>query len=266
MDNAVIVKRTALITGASSGIGFELARCFARGGYRLVLVARDAKRLDEQALRLGMEFQVQITAITKDLAKPGAPQELIEELENQDLAITALVNNAGFATYGPFADSDLGKELEMLQLNIAALTALTRLALPGMRERRHGRILNVASTAAFQPGPLMAGYYASKAYVLHFSEALANELAGSGVSVTCLCPGPTETGFVARAGMAESKLFKRGVMAAAEVARIAYEGCERGKTIVIPGFKNRLLSLAPRLVPRAWTAAMVRKVQERDER
>lgn len=262
MSTAATVRKTALITGASGGIGFELARCFARGGYRLVLVARDAKRLDDQALKLGMESQVPITAIAKDLARPGAAQQLVEECEAQDLAITVLVNNAGFATYGPFAEADLAKELEMIQLNVAALTALTSLVLPGMRERRHGRILNVASTAAFQPGPLMAVYYASKAYVLHFSEALANELAGSGITVTCLCPGPTETGFVARADMGASKLFKSGVMAPAEVARLGYEGCLKGRTIVIPGLVNRLLAWAPRIAPRAWAAALVRKVQE----
>ena len=184
-------------------------------------------------------------------------------LEEGGLSVDVLVNDAGFGVYGPFAETAIGKELEMIQVNVMALTHLTKLLLAGMRARRAGRILNVASTAAFQPGPLMAVYYASKAYVLSFTEALANELAGSGVTVTALCPGPTITEFQKHAGVAQTRLFRSMlVMNASEVARAGYEGMLRGKRLVIPGVGNRLLVQALRVSPRSFVTAAARRVQE----
>src|ERR1051326_158513 len=204
------MKETALITGASSGIGLDLARLFAKEGYDVVLV-----------------------------------------------------NNAGFGVTGPFVETDLANELEMIQVNIVALTELTKLLLGPMVARRRGRVLNVAATAAFQPGPLMAVYYATKAYVLSFSEAIADELRDSGVTVTALCPGPTETGFAAVADMTASRLFNVAKpMSSADVARAGYEGMKRGRRIVIPGVKNKLLTQSIRVSPRRMVTTIVRKLQE----
>jgi short-subunit dehydrogenase len=184
--------KCALITGASSGIGRELATLFARDGYDLTLVARDRAMLARIGDELTRVHGVAVDVIAQDLSHPNAAAEVYRELKRRSIKIDVLVNNAGFGTYGPFVDSDAATESEMLQLNIVALTKLTRLFLEDMLAKREGRILNVASTAAFQPGPLMAVYYASKAYVLSFSEALANELRDSGVTVSTLCPGPTQ--------------------------------------------------------------------------
>ena len=200
-------RNTALITGASSGIGLELANLFARDGNDLVLVARSEGKLRQIASRLEGEFGIATRVLAADLAKPHAAQELVMTLNVHKVTIDALVNNAGFGLAGPFVATDLDKELEMIQVNIVALTELTKLLLPGMVTRRSGRILNLASTAAFQPGPLMAVYYATKAYVLSFSEAIADELRDSGVTVTALCPGPTDTGFAAVASLESSRLF-----------------------------------------------------------
>lgn len=256
-------KQTVLITGASGGIGYELAKVFAREGYNLVLVARSEQKLAETAADLGGKHQVTVKVIVKDLAGPMAPDEIYAELRRESIAIDILVNNAGFATYGPFVELDLAKELEMLQLNVVALTHMTKLFLTDMLARRAGKILNVASTAAFQPGPLMAVYYASKAYVLSFSEAIANELRGTGVMVTALCPGPTQSGFQARARMEDSRLLTSGVMDAETVAWAGYRGLMAGKTVIIPGLRNRLLALAPRFTPRRMTTEIVRRAQER---
>lgn len=252
------IRSTALITGGSSGIGLALARQFGAAGYQLVLVARDPARLDAQALALGMEVSVPITAIAKDLSRPAACAELVAELDRRDLTITALVNNAGVGVYGPFADSDAEGVAALIALNIGALTALTRLLLPGMLARRHGRILNVASTAAFQPGPLMAAYFASKAYVLSFSEAIQAELADSGVTVTCLCPGPTATGFAARARMGASRLFQHGVMGSDSVAAAGFRACIAGRRLVVPGLLNNLHVGMVRVSPRWLVSRVVR--------
>ena len=173
-----------------------------------------------------------------------------------------LINNAGFGAYGAFAESNLERDLEMIQVNISALTSLTRLVLPGMLERRRGRIMNVASTAGFQPGPLMAVYYATKAYVIMFSEAIANELKGTGVTVTCLCPGATATQFAARANMEQSRLFKLGAMRSADVAQAGYKGMMAGKTLVIPGLLNKTLAFSVRFSPRKLVTAISRSLQE----
>jgi short-subunit dehydrogenase len=256
-------RQTALVTGASGGIGRELARAFAAGGYDLVLVARSEGKLEELAGELRSRRGIGVRVLAKDLAEPGSPDEIFQELEGAGVDVDVLVNNAGFATFGPFAETDLASELEEIQLNVVAPTHLTKRFLPWMLARRRGGVLNVASSAAFQPGPLMAVYYATKAYVLSFSEALAEELRGSGVTVTALCPGPTATGFQARAEMQGSGLFTGPlkVMDAAAVARAGYEGFRAGKRIVIPGLINKLGVQSVRISPRALTTRIVRAMQ-----
>lgn len=254
---------TALVTGASGGIGEELARLFAADGHDLVLVARSLDKLARLAEEMEAKHGVAARVLVSDLARPEAPQEIFEELKSAGVTVDALVNNAGFGSYGLFAETDLKSELELLQVNVVALTHLSKLFLPGMLARRRGYLMNVASTAAFQPGPLMAVYYASKAYVLSLSEALANECAGTGVVVSALCPGPTETGFVAAAGMGDSKLFDRAVMDARTVAVEGYRGLLHGKTIVIPGFRNNLLARSIGFFPRNLVTKVVRGIQEK---
>ena len=253
----------ALITGASTGIGYELTKLFARDGYQLVLVARNPQRLTEVKDELQRQFHVSVTVVSKDLALAQAPDELFAELQREGIAVDVLVNNAGFGTHGFFAESDLAMQRGMMQVNMAAPTHLVRLFLPGMIKRGAGRILNVASTAAFQPGPLMAVYYASKAYVLSFSEALANELRGSGVSVTVLCPGPTKTEFQRRAGVEETQLMRSGIMDARAVAVAGYRGLMTGRTVVIPGTRNRVLAAAVKFLPRSLVTRVVRNIQEK---
>jgi len=250
---------TALITGASSGIGLELARIFAHNGFNLVLVARNRTKLLEIAADMA---GISVNVIAKDLAHPRAAQEVFDELQEKSIPVDVLINNAGFGQHGKFAETALEIDLEMIELNIVALTALTKLFLPAMLARHAGKVMNVASTAAFQPGPLMAVYYASKAFVLSFSEAIANELEGSGVSVTCLCPGATETNFAQRAQMTNSLLFKMGAMDAKIVAQLGFEGLMKGKTLVIPGAKNKLLAQSLRLSPRKLVTAISRRIQE----
>src|ERR1044072_4922644 len=235
-------KMTALVTGASGGIGEELARLFAADGHDLVLVARSRDKLTRLAEEMKAKHGVAARVLAADLVRDEAPQEIFEELSADGVTVDALVNNAGVGTYGLFAETDLQSELDLLQVNIVALQHLSQLFLPGMMARRRGYLMNVASTAAFQPGPLMAVYYASKAYVLSLSEALANECEGTGVRISALCPGPTETGLVAAAGMGDSKLFDRAVMDARTVAVEGYRGLLAGKTIVIPGLRNNLLA------------------------
>jgi short-subunit dehydrogenase len=256
-------KMTALVTGASGGIGEELARLFAADGHDLVLVARSRDKLARLSEELAAKHGVKARVLASDLARPDGPQEIFDELQGAGVSIDALVNNAGFGSYGLFAETDSQSELGLLQVNVVALTHLSKLFLPGMIARRRGYLMNVASTAAFQPGPLMAVYYASKAYVLSLSEALANECEGTGVVVSALCPGPTETGFVAAAGMQESKLFERGAMTAREVAEDGYRGMLAGKGIVIPGFRNNLLARSIGLFPRGLVTRVVRGIQEK---
>jgi len=239
-----------LITGASSGIGRELARQFAGDGADLVLIARSEDRLRELAAGLAAESGVTVEVVPADLARPGSPDQIVQTLAERQIEVDVLVNNAGFGARGPVAGIGVGRQLDMIEVNVAALTRLTALLLPAMLERRRGGILNVASTAAFQPGPNSAVYYATKAYVLSFTEALAEEVRGSGVRVSCLAPGPTDTGFAAQAGAAGSRLFRRGVMDAGRVARAGHDGLRRGKTLVIPGLRNRALAVGARLSPR----------------
>lgn len=253
-------KLNVLITGASSGIGLDLAHLFAADGYNLVLVARSADKLGNLAAELKRKHKVEAFAVPIDLAEPAAPEELFRLLDEQGIFIDVVVNNAGFGTHGAFVESDPMAELQMIQVNITALVSLTRLFLPNMLANKRGRILNVASTAAFQPGPYMAGYYASKAFVLSFSEAIAAELSGTGVTVTALCPGPTDTGFQKRAGMEQTLLFKANTMTSAEVARIGYRAMLKGKRVVITGAKNKILAFSTRLAPRRVVTAIARKL------
>jgi uncharacterized protein len=260
-------KGLVVVTGASGGIGAELCKLFARDGYSLLLAARSGDKLTTFATELTTTYGVPSSACALDLSAPDAPEQLFEAAQQQRQPVDILVNNAGYGVYGPFAESDLATTLQMLHVNIIALTTLTRLFLPDMVRRNKGRILNVASTAAFQPGPLMAVYYASKAYVLHFSEAIAEELATTNVGVTALCPGPTATGFESRAAMGESKLFQnsRRVMDARTVAEAGYRGLMRGRRCVVPGVWNKLLMQAVRLVPRRMVVRIARQMQERRE-
>ncbi|MFY9905815.1 MAG: SDR family oxidoreductase [Terriglobales bacterium] len=256
-------RKTALITGASFGIGMELTRIFAREGYNLVLVARTADKLRQIASELEKAHGTRSLILAIDLTDPGAPAYVLDQTTRADLQIDVLVNNAGFGQYGRFAENDLEECLRQIQLNITTLTHLTRLYLPMMIERKSGRILNVASTAAFQAGPLMAVYYATKAYVLHFSEAIANELNGTGVTVTCLCPGPTVTEFLQRAKMEGIRLAKFGAMDARTVAEDGYRALMAGKPVVISGFKNWLVAQSVRFAPRRMVTAVARKLQEK---
>jgi len=261
MDNQ---KGIAIVTGASGGIGYELAKLFARDGYSLLLVARSGEKLRTVSAELASTYAIDATACRVDLAEAGACDQVLAAAQKSNRPVHVLVNNAGFGSWGPFVETDPQVTLGMLQVNIVALTALTRLFLPSMVARKCGRILNVSSVAAFQPGPLMAVYYASKAYVLHFSEALADELRQTGVTVTALCPGPTATGFEQRATLGESWLFSGGgALDARMVAEVGYRGLMQGRRIVIPGLWHKLLVLGERLVPRRVVVRIVRGLQER---
>ncbi len=252
---------TVLITGGSSGIGWELAKVFASKGDSLVLVARDENELQAKADTLPSSAEQQHQALASELSQPDAVESLVGRMQANGTTADVLVNNAGFGDYGLFAETDLETDLAMIRVNILALTELTKRLLPGMLARGNGKILNLASTAAFLPGPRMAVYYASKAYVLSFSEALAEEVRGSGVSVTALCPGPTKTGFEDRAGAGASRLFRYGTADATEVAQTGYEGLMAGTTVVVPGLSNRIATFFPRVAPRGLTAKLVKRVQ-----
>jgi short-subunit dehydrogenase len=247
----------ALVTGASSGIGLELVRLLARDGHELLLAGRDHARLESvaaEARRLGSPA---VAVVAADLSAPDGVERVLEAVATTGRGVAVLVNNAGAGAAGPFAESDASASLDMIQLNVTALTHLTRALLPDLLAAPQGRVLNVASTAAFQPGPYLAVYYATKAFVLSFSEALGEELAPHGVSVTALCPGPTATGFQRRAGIGDGRGLHRFVTAdAASVARAGYDGMRRGRRVVIPGLANRLLVQAGRFAPRA----LVRRV------
>jgi uncharacterized protein len=253
---------TVLITGASGGIGYELARLFARDHHNLVLVARSGDKLRQIANELQARG-VTVKTIALDLAVPPAPKFLFDQLQNEGIAVDILINNAGFGVHGEFASIAESETLGQIELNITALTALTRLFLPSMIARRSGRIMNVASTAGFQPGPLMAVYYATKAYVISFSEAIANELRGSGVTVTCFCPGATHTGFAQRAGTQESRLFRLGAMSAEKVARDGYRAVMAGRGLVISGAHNWVVAESTRFAPRRIVTAVSRWVAEK---
>jgi short-subunit dehydrogenase len=252
-----------LITGASSGIGLELAHLFAHDGYRLVLLARNRNTLRQIGDDLQARYSVTVRIAPKDLAHPATPTELYQELQEAGVVLDVLVNNAGFGLSGAFQGTDWNTENEMMQVNMVAATHLTKLFLPQIRARE-GKIMNLASTAAFQPGPFMSVYYASKAYILSFSEALAEELEGSGVTVTCLCPGPVKTNFQRRAYLQGTAMANSPLLVdVREVARLGYEGMMRGKRLVIPGWKNRAGVELLRISPRSIVTKVVRRLQEK---
>jgi len=247
---------TVLITGASSGIGLELARCFAADGCRLILIARNTQALEALAEELRRTDKIEALVLTADLSLPETPAQVVKELQGRGMAVDVLVNNAGFGAQGAFAGLPLQRQLEMIQVNITALTNLTGLLLPGMIERRRGGVLNVGSVAGFQPGPGMAVYYATKAYVLSFTEALAEELAGTGLTVTVLCPGPTESNFGKIARGQKDRRFKTPKLPAATVARCGHQAFRKGRLLAVPGLQNHLLIFMVRITPR-W---LVRKL------
>ena len=254
----------AIITGASSGIGRDFADLYARDGHDLILVARRREALESLARSLSDRYGVVCDAFPADLARRLDREHLAARLRSIDDRVVALVNNAGIGTHGYFHETDLERELEIIELNIAAVTHIAKMVLPGMLARKHGVILNVSSLAAFQPGPLMAVYYASKAYVQSFSEALSEETAGTGVTVTALCPGPTVTEFHGQAGIhPDAPAGGPQTMTSREVAEAGYRAAQRGKRVVVTGLRNRVVVLANRLLSRKRMTKLVRRVQER---
>ena len=252
---------TVLITGASSGIGKELAYLFAADGARLLLVARTQQRLQELATDLNQRYGTATEVFVADLSQPDAPQHLFDWTQARGLTVDVLVNNAGFGAHGPFVTLPLKRQLDMIQVNVTALTHLSRLFLPDMIARRRGGLLNVASTAAFQPGPYMAVYYATKAYVLHFTEALAEEVSGTPITVSCLAPGPTATHFAEEAHLTNTLLFKIPPMSARKVAQAGYRGFRKGKVLIIPGWRNKLGVWLIRCTPRSLARKIVKQLQ-----
>jgi short-subunit dehydrogenase len=251
----------ALVTGASSGIGSEFCRRLARGGFALAMVARDAKPMEALAAALDKEYGTPSLILAIDLAKPGAAAEVMRALSERELAVEILINNAGFGKGGAFHRQQQDDIAGMVMVNDVAATELARAVLPGMVARGHGRILNVASTAAFLPGPMMAVYFASKAYLLSLSEALSEEMRGSGVTVTALCPGPTASDFFRRAGIDTPQGMP--VARVEDVVREGYDAMMRGERLVIPGTVNRLGAFMTRFAPKGIMLRQVRRLQEK---
>ena len=248
-----------LVTGASSGIGLEISKVFARNGSNLVIVARREEKLNEIAEELNAKYGIEVRVLAKDLSKPKSAAEIFNELKRDNHIIDVLVNNAGFGAIGNFYELDHEMQVDMVSLNSVALTSLTRLFLPGMIERNRGGILNVGSLAGFQPGPNATVYYATKAYVLSFTEALAEELKGTKVKVSCLAPGPVATEFGEISGIDKTVLFKFGTQSSSEVAQKGYDGFREGKIITIPSISSSLLPVLVRFSPRF----LVRKVTKK---
>ncbi|KPQ37390.1 MAG: Short-chain dehydrogenase [Phormidesmis priestleyi Ana] len=245
---------TALITGASSGIGLELAKVFAHHQHNLILVARSEDKLQALSQELSQTHGVKVTVLSHDLTNKSARQTLFDQVQQQGLTVDVLVNNAGYGDYNEFANSDWDKLEGMILLNVLATTHLTRLFLPPMLNRKAGKILNVSSTAAFQPGPMMAVYFATKAYVLSFSEAIAAETEDQGITVSTLCPGPTQSEFIGKsnmdhAGLANSMTIDK-IPTAAEVAKFGYEALQKGEVVAVHGLSNKLMAFSTRLAPR----------------
>jgi len=252
---------TTLITGASSGIGLELAKQFAAGGDDLVLTARSEDKLNELAKELLQSHKVTVTVITCDLSKVDEVDRLYDRIRDSGIEIDTVVNNAGFGALGKFSELSVDRQTDMLMVNVVALTRLTRKLLPAMLQRRTGGVLNVGSIAAYQAGPNMAVYYASKAYVLSFTEGLREELVGTGLHVTCLEPGATETGFGQDSGMGKLGMFSSHAMSAAAVAEAGYQGYRRNADVIIPGWRNRLMVTGVGFLPRFATRKIVGKIQ-----
>ncbi len=255
--------KTALVTGAASGLGYELSILLAKDKHKLILVDIDSKSLGNVKKELENQFNVEVVTLVKDLSSKNVAKEIINDIKNEPIDV--LINNAGFGLFGSFADTDWERESEMLHVHILTTTHLTKLVLDGMVSRGSGKILNMSSLAAFQPGPLMAIYYASKGYMLSFSEAIANELKGTGVTVTALCPGPTKTSFQKTVSEdANNNKITFNMASAKEVAAYGYKYMKKGKTYAIPGKFNKFLAILPRLVTRNAAASIVRKIQEKN--
>ena len=256
--------KTVLITGASSGIGYEFAKIYAKKGYNLVITARRKNNLDRIKQELeSFDTAICVDIIVLDLSKQNSAKELYEVVKQRGILIDTLINNAGFGVYGNFIETDIEKEIDMIELNIKSLVVLTKLFLKDMVSRNNGTIINVASTAAFQPGPLMSVYYASKSFVLSFTEAIRNEVRDTNVNISVLCPGPTDTEFEKSASLEESSLFtKLKVMKPEKVAIIGYKGVNRNKSVIIPGILNNILITFNKIIPRALVINIVRKLQE----
>lgn len=258
------MNKTSLITGASNGIGYEFAKIHAEKGDDLVLVARSKEKLDQLKKELEEKFKIKVLTIGKDLSVPGSAKGVYDEIKKQNIAIDYLINNAGFGDYGLFAKSDWNKQEQMINLNVTSLTHLTHLFLPDMIKQKSGRILNVASTASFQPGPTMSVYFATKAFVLSFSEAINNEVSEHGITVTALCPGATHSGFQTAAAMQDSKLFDgKNLPSSREVAEFGYKAMMKGKSVVIHGFKNALMANSVRFAPRDLVVKIARNMQSK---
>lgn len=258
------MRETALITGASNGIGLELAKIHASKGGDLVLVARSKEKLETLKRELKSQFDSEIYVISKDLSRPGSALEVYTETLHNNIEIDFLINNAGFGDYGLFHETDWNKELQMISLNITTLTQFTKLYLKEMIRRGKGRIMNLASLAAFQPGPSVAVYSATKSYVLSFSEAINHELRHTGITVTSLCPGPTESGFMEAASMGESKLFSgKKIPSSREVAEYGYKSMMAGKAVAIHSTRNKILANSSRFAPRSLVVTISRKIQEK---
>lgn len=258
-----MTQKITLITGASGGIGLELAIVFAAHGHDLLLVSRNEIELEKITAELTKKYQVSIKYLAKDLSQEQSILEVYDYCRENQLTVVNLVNNAGFGDFNLFSDSQIEKQLKMIDLNIRAVVHLTHIFLPEMIKNRSGKILNVASTAAFQPGPLMSVYYASKAFVLHFSEAIASELSSKNITVTALCPGPTKSNFKLNANLGNGRLMRpRKLPQAKNVAEYGYKALMAGKPVAIYGLKNYLLTYLVRLLPRAVVVKMVKKLQE----
>ncbi len=258
------MSKTALITGASSGIGLELAKIHAKKGGNVVLIARNEEKLNLIKQEIETQYGVRVYIMVKDLSVENVAIDVYEQLKNKHIQIDYLINNAGFGDYGMFFETDWEKEHKMINLNITTLTHLTKLFLKDMLVRGNGKIMNVASTASFQPGPGMAVYYATKAYVLHFTEAIANEVADKGITITALCPGATKSGFQERANMQESKLVKgKKLPTSKQVALYGYDAMLKGKTVAIEGFMNKVLATSVRFIPRDLTVKITRFIQDK---
>jgi len=261
------MNKTALVTGAASGLGYELSLLLADDAYNLILVDVDGSKLNDVKSEIKKTYDCNVDILVKDLGKPNVAVEILEDIEHR--AIDVLVNNAGFGLFGTFNDTEWERELEMLYVHIITSTHLTKLILKGMVKRDSGKILNISSLAAFQPGPLMSVYYASKSYLLSFSEAIANELKGTGVSITVLCPGPTRTSFQevvsenASDNVSENKI-SFNMANPSKVATYGYNAMQKGKTVAIPGFLNKFLANIHRFVTRRMATKIIRTIQEKN--
>lgn len=259
------MKQSALVTGAASGLGYELAVLLAKDNYKLFLVDIDSSKLIQVKTELEQTYNVEVVTLQKDLSQVNVAQEIMDDINNEPLDV--LINNAGFGLFGSFVETSWEREAQMLNVHVVTATHLTKLVLKGMVKRGSGKILNMSSLAAFQPGPLMSIYYASKGYMLSFTEAIANELKGTGVTVTALCPGPTKTAFqeTVSANTSENKI-KFNMGCAKTVAMYGYKALLKGKPYAIPGGFNKFLATLPRVIPRNIAASIVRKLQEKNRK